>query len=299
MMAMNNQGRFASSGKYDRMMLIFASVLATSPAGHAALAGAWDGFGTEDHVDGWSVEDFADNGIYVPFWEPGDDPFIYSFHTDDEPQVFFTGLEEFAGGGAFVGDYFAAGIRAIRVDAFIDWPEDLFELDCAILATGPGGRRYYYSEPYLGEDFEEDGWWSLNFAFDEDWYYLDGGLRVTVAVTREMLESIEEIGFGFYPRTGALGLEAAIDNVRLEPYVTAPLVDTAVENGEFTMTFTPRPGNACFVQKYRMASPQGWSLVPGQQDITGGEHVFRVPVTPGSGIFRVGSDAHYTLIGPP
>jgi len=273
--------------------------LASAPLAHAALAGAWDAFDTEAHAQGWSVYDFADDEFYLPFWEAGADPFIFTFHTDDEPLWFVSGEVEQAGGGALIGDFHAQGIRAIRVDAFIDSPEDLFEVDCGVSATGPAGRRYYYAQAYWGEDFDDAGWWTLEFPFDEEWYYLENNVRVPVAMTPELLASIEEISFGFYPLAGSFDLEAAIDNVILEPTVTAPPLETAAAAGEFRLAFTPAPGNVCAIEELRVSPTQQWVAVAGHEAITGGEHVFTVATLPGSRIFRVASEANYTVIGPP
>lgn len=269
----------------------------------AAESGAWDDFLTEDHVDGWSVYDYFDEKFYPPYWFAGDGGDIYFTHTLDYPLYFFTDVESNAGGGVFVGDYHSEEIQAIQVDVLIDSLDDFDFLDCVIYALdGPGGEGYYYSEVLLDIDFDEGGWWSLRFDFDQDWEYFNGTSYVAAPATPAMLASIEEIGIRFFPKVGITAdWIAAIDNVMLEPLVRAPDVVTSHAAGQFSMAFTPPKGNGCTIQKLdTSSSPATWQDVVGQIDITGNwPYLHTTPTTPGTGIFRVASSAYYMPITPP
>lgn len=268
-----------------------------------AESGAWDDFFTEEHADGWAVYDYFDEAYYFPQWFDGDGGDIYFYHTDDNPLYILTDVTANAGGGVFIGDYHAEEIQAIQVDVLIDSLDDFDFLDCVIYASdGPGGEGYYYSEMFLDIDFDERGWWTLRFGFDEDWEYFDGTSYIAAPATPAMLASIEEIGIRFVPKAGTTeDWIAAIDNVKLEPLVRAPEVVTSHGAGVFNMSFSPPKGNGCTIQKLdTSSSPATWQDVVGEIDITGNwPYLFSTPTTPGTGIFRVASSAYYVPITPP
>jgi hypothetical protein len=277
---------------------VFAVFSTISPA---AEPGAWDDFATDAHADGWTVYDFFDDKYYFPDWFGGDGGDIYFFHTGDEPLFFFTDVQSDVGGGAFVGDYHAAEIQAIRVEVLIDSLPDFDFLDCVIYASnGPGGAGYYYSQVFLDTDFDEGGWWTLRFGFDETWEYFNGSSYVSTPVTPAMLQSIEEVGFRFFPKIGTTeDFIAAIDNVRLEPRVRAPALAVSAAAGQFQMTFTPPRANSCTVQRLDNVQPAVWSNVAGHTGIFGSApHLFTTPTASGTGIFRVASSARYVPITP-
>lgn len=268
----------------------------------AAVAGAWEDFATEDHADAWNVYDYATDGVFAPEWFGSDgNGDIFLFHEGNEGLWFFTDLFDNAGGGALVGDYADQDIQAIQVDVFIDSLDALDFIDCAIFADGPAGERYYYSNVFLDEDFDGDGWWSLRFGFAEDWFYFDGVDYFAVEATPEMLASIEEIGFRFFLKSGVTeAVFSAIDNVILEPLVVAPELATAVESGEFRLTFTPPNGNFCAVERMNPEAPGEWNVVTDQSFIIGSSpHTFATPLGSGTELFRVVSDADYVPINPP
>lgn len=267
----------------------------------AAVAGAWEDFATEANSDAWNVYDYSTEEVSAPGWfdsEGNGD--IFLFHEGDNGLWFFTDITDDAGGGAFVGDYAAQDIQAIRADVFIDSIQALDYIDCAIFADGPAGPRYYYSEIYAAEDFDEDGWWILRFDFKDDWFYLGDDGFVGVEVTTEMLASIEEIGFRFFLKSGVTeSVYSALDNVKLEPRVVAPEPTASAEAGEFLLTFTPPTGNFCAVQRLNPDDPTTWEEVSGQSFITGGSpYTYATPLGVGTEIFRVVSKANYVAITP-
>lgn len=269
----------------------------TTPLTQAAVAGAWETFPTKANADAWTVYDSFDDDYFVANWfnpEVGE-KYLYFFHERDAPVRFFTDELGNAGNGALIGDYATEEIQAIRVNAFIDSLATFDFLDCAIFATGPGGRRYYYSEPFVDSDFSAEGWWSLRFGLDESWYYYDGDNPVYFTPTQQMLSTIEEVGFWFFPKEGVLDAGyAAIDDVQLEPKVVAPALQVSATAADFLMAFTPAKANFCVIETWNPEATPAWSDVSGQPFVTGpSEYVFTTPLA-GRGIYRVSSFADYT-----
>ncbi len=272
--------------------IVAAAGLAAAIPATAAIPGAWELFDAEERTEVWTVYDYAEDEFYIPEWDQ-EGEYAYFFHLGDEPLWFFAGDQP--GSGPLVGDYAAAGIQAVWCDAYIDDPEEFDFIDCAIYANGPAGERYYYSTPYYADDFDEAGWWSLRFGFDESWYYLDGDDFVEVAVTEDLLATVEEVGFRFFPRLGTtFDAIAAIDDVLLEPTVEAPATDVSVTDGQFRLAFDFEPGNAFDIQKLKLPALT-WEDVTGQTDLRGtGTNVFSTPVDEQRKLFRVVAKPWYT-----
>lgn len=276
------------------LVSLFASI---APIARAAVAGAWETFPTKANADAWSVYDTFEDDYFIADWHnPAvGEKYAYSFHEGDAPLRIF--IDEFgnAGDGALIGDYLAEDIQAIRVSVFINSLQTFSSLDCAIYTTGPAGRRYYYSESFGNSDFSDSGWWSLRFGFDEPWYYYDGTRYIPVTVTNQMLSTIEEVGFWFFPIEGVADAGyAAIDDVRLEPKVVAPELRVSATATTFRMAFTPAKANFCVIESWTPGATPAWSDVVGQSYVTGpGEYLFTTPLA-GRGIYRVSSFADYT-----
>jgi hypothetical protein len=282
---------------FRHSLACLVSLVATaSPVAHAAEAGAWESFLSEANADAWTVYDFADETYNYADWffaEPDED-YIYLFHQGDAPLWFFIDEPGNAGNGALIGNYLTEDIQAVRVSAFINSLNTFDYLYCVIYATGPSGPRYFYSEPFLNEDFDESGWWRLRFAFDETWYYYDGTKFVATAVTDQMLSTIEELGFWFSPKNNVADAGyAAIDDVLLEPKVVAPALQVSATATAFQMAFTPAKANFCVIETWTPGATPAWSDVAGQTYVTGPErYVFTTPLA-GRGIYRVSSFADY------
>lgn len=159
---------------------------------------------------------------------------------------------------------------------------------------------YYTSESYYDFDFDGDGWYSLRFGFEEVWYLFDGTTFQPVDLTPQILSDVVEIGFRFFPRPGTTAvLYSAIDDVKLEPLVTAPPLEVSADATDFLLAFTPAKANWCLIEKLETGPTPSWQEVTGQIGITGpGEHVFRTPLA-GRGIYRVQSFADYTPVVTP
>lgn len=272
---------------------------AAAPAARAAEAGAWETFFTETNADAWTVYDYFDEELYFADWfgtSPGDE-YIFFFYEEDWPAWIFIDEAGNAGDGALLGNYLAEDIQAVRADVYIDSLTTFDSLDCAILAAGPTGPRYYYSETFSSADFSDDGWWSLRFSLSDTWYYFNGTAYVPVALTDAILSTVEELGFRFFPKIGATDAGyAAIDDVRLEPRVVAPVLDASSTAAVFRLAFTPPKANFCVIERWNPGATPAWSDVAGQSYVTGpGAHVFTTPLA-GREIFRVSSFADYEPI---
>ena len=288
----------------ERENLIAAGILSgllglaavSPPAARAAEAGAWETFFTEPNAEAWSVYDYNDDGVYFADWfgtSPGDE-YIYFFYEGDWPIWFYIDEGGNAGDGALIGNYKAEDIQAIRVDVYINSLTTFGLVDCAVLATGSAGRRYYFSSDFSSQDFSGPGWWTVRFDLNDTWFYDNGTNFVPVAVTDGMRSTVEEVGFRFFPKLGAVNAGyAAIDDVRLEPRVVAPELAVSATAAEFRMAFTPAKANFCVIEKWNPDAEPAWSDVAGQSYVTGpAEHVFTTPLA-GRGIFRVSSFADY------
>jgi hypothetical protein len=270
----------------------------------AAEAGAWETFSTLANSDAWTVYDYADDGYFFPGWN-GDVPggeYSFFFHTGDSPLWFFADTLGNPGNGKLLGNYATENVQSILVDVLIDSLPDFSDVECVVLASGPAGRTHYFSPSYYDFDFATEGWYSLRFAFDEPWFFFNGTSFQAVPVTPGLLASIEEIGFRFWPKAGAMdGVAAAIDDVKLEPRVESPALAVAQTASDFRLAFTPPKANSCSIEKLLPAPALGWAEVVGQTSITGTTpHVFTTPLDGRSGIFRVRSTANYTpYLTPP
>lgn len=282
---------------YKFTLSLFALISSMSFSAYGAEAGAWETFSSQANVDAWSVYDYSDELDYFPEWNDSvlDEEDVYFYHTGDNALWFHTGVDGSAGGGRLIGDFASENIQAISCDIEIDSLEDFYSVDCAILATGSAGRRYYYSSNFYADEFDGAGWWALPFAFDDQWYYYEDGY-IAVDVTPELLASIEEVGFRFFPKTGTTTeVYAAIDNVKLVPKVDPTDVTISRTSDDFQMLFTPGNGIACVIEKMGGASPLEWYVVAGQEEVIGAsEHLFSTPLLGGVGLFRVKSTDYYT-----
>lgn len=265
-------GAFATS-----LFLLLASTL----PGPAAEAGAWETFDTKDNADAWTVYDYSTDGYYYLNWlADGGDGYVYFWNEDDFPLWFFTDPAIIAGGGKLIGNYASQNIQSIIADVYIAAPVDLGALECAVFTTGPAGDDYYFSQAFTGADFPAGGWYTMRFGFDETWIHYGQAGPEPVTVDTQFLSNIKEIGFLYSPVTGGtVDHPFALDNVKLEPKVTPPVVSQALSNGNFTMTFTPGPNLICDIERWLEPAEEGWELLDGHIGITGTvPYVFTTPV---------------------
>ncbi len=296
------QLRTKMMGKSLGLMMGLGLGLTVQPA-RAALAGAWETFFDLYNTETWLVDDGVTTTAQTPpHWSgtPVDLEYAYFTYASDNAVSFYA--DEYVGEGAFTGDYQAEGIAGVACDVFIGKLADLDSIDCSVYANGPGGMKYYYSEPYYVEDFASGGWWSLWFSFDRLWSYYNG--TSWVDVDGRSLTAIEELDFTFYPVSGSAGgSRVGIDDVTLEPSVVAPQLTTSVTAGSprnFRLAFTPGPGLEYRIEKMQKPPASGWDAVTGQTQITlPGEHVFLTPVGPDRELFRVAAEPFYTTIITP
>ncbi len=266
---------------------VFGGLALASPLCPGAVPGAWETFDTQANADAWELFDDSDGEFYPAEWQntDGGDAYIGAEHIGDFPLTFVAGPE--VGQGAFEGDYNAANVEAIACDIFIDNLDEFESVECSVTADGPAGRRIYYSLPYLKEDFDGDGWWTVDFSFDLDWYYLEDDEWTAVVVDEGFLANIGDVGIGFFPEIGSEANSfAAIDNVVLEPRVTAPELVTETLDDTFRMTFTPAPGLSAAVERLGPAPDFEWNDVV--ENVLGpAPYQFFSPVDARSKIFRV------------
>ncbi len=276
-------------------------LLGMAGRGEGASAGAWETFFDKQNTDAWMVYDYADGKTYYPFWSglPVGDEYAYFTYAGDYALTFIA--DSGVGGGAFAGDYQAQRISGVGADVYIGDLAALEYLECALYATGPYGRRDYYSPAFFASDFTTGGWKSLSFSFDRPWYHWTGS--AWLQVDPKALTDIGELQFTFVPKLGSTGgSEVGIDNITLDPTVTAPAVATSLAVGtppQFRMAFTPGPGLECRVERMGAPPALGWAAVTGQTGVKGpGEHVFLVPAA-GTGIFRVAAEPFYQMVFSP
>lgn len=285
-------------------VLAAALLLATPVSVSAAEAGAWDNFNTIDNVNAWLVYDDYFLRTYYLSFDPGETGDGIGFHYArfDFYLWLFTHPTNLAGGGKLVGDYASANIQSVIADVYIASPEDLYSLECVVFANGPMGEDYYFSLPYLGEDFSGPGWYTLRFSFDLPWVYFGGEEPETVTIDTQLLSDIQELGFYYTPMLGTPDIvPVGIDNVKLEPKMEEPVVTTSVTAEEFTMSFIPGDGVMCSIEQ--MLPDNTWEIIGAHFDLTGTEpYVFTTPVLrpEGKEFFRVNYDAVYTpFVTPP
>lgn len=268
----------------------------------AAVAGAWETFGTSTNAAAWRVYDWADDLEYPPFWAGtvAGDEHIYFTYAGDYSLSFFANSG--VGSGAFSGDFSTQKISAVSCDVYIGDLSALEVVDCSVFATGPYGEDYYYHPGYAAADFSSGGWWSVKFSLGTPWYYDNG--RTAVPVDPKTFTGIKEVNIDFYPKLGSAGgSRVGIDDLKLEPTVVAPKATPSWltgQPGNFRLAFTPGPGLQCRVEKLRNPLTAGWDVVVTETGITGpAEHVFLRPAELSAEFFRVATEPFYTPVVSP
>ena len=300
---MTNAGWWIDVRKMWRTAAVAIGILAWSgQEAKAALAGAWETFFDQTNADAWLVDDYVSATLLSPLWmgTPVDEEYVYFAYNGDNPVSFIA--DAYVGDGEFVGDYRAEKISGVSCQVYIGNLSVLDLIDCGLFASGPGGDTYYYSEVFVAEDFDGNGWWVLLFDFDQPWYYYDG--TKWIAVNAKLLTGIKELSINFYPvANSAGGSFVGIDEVAVEPTVTAPKLSTSLvagAPGSFRLAFTPGPGTQCRVEKMGNPPLLTWNAMVGEIGIKGpGEHVFLRPLQPTAEVFRVGVDPFYTAVVSP
>lgn len=289
----------------NRYTALLCSALALGAAAPCAFAGPLPGaretFTTETNADAWTVYDYSDDGLYYGNHEESDGGWLSFPYTGDFAfQVYADGT---VADGAFTGDYAAAGIRSVAVEALVPVLEEFDQLDCVLYCDGPAGLREYYSAVVLQEDLVGgSGWYELVFDFRDVWFYYDEdeGGYVAFAPGPAFPADVREVGFRFFPVPGINATSfGGIDNVTLLPDVVAPDVAAAAAGGGITLSFTPPPGLKCDVEVLDAAGA-AWSPVAGHTGITGpAQHAFPVPVAGKRAFYRVRAEAVITDVVTP
>lgn len=261
---------------------------------NAQIAGTYEPFTHQANAKSWFVYDYADGESYIPQWDSAGDglnPDIYFTFTGTNPLDFTA--DQFASGGAFVGDLAAAGVDAISCDVLV---EDIDSFDVgAFFLFSAADNRYYVSEYFTPES---SGW---DFAYasltEENWYVLENGVSVPVALTPEILSEITEIGFTFYPLEvpEADGKVVGMDNFTFYGAFVLPKITTTAGGGSFQLSFDRRPGIGYSIQSAPDLAT--WTLVPGEEFITGtSPYTMTKPLAPGSLFFKVGIEDFLTPV---
>ena len=145
--------------------LVWCSVLGVGltavMSGSIALGGYVETFDTEAVADTWWA--YEAGGVYYPDWSGGADPYIYtSFNTEGGAWLY---ADATSSGGNMVGDFTAASIGGLRVEAYCDDPEYLDWVDVYLVSD--------YDNTYYMLDFTlpDDSWYRLTALFDDpDWW---------------------------------------------------------------------------------------------------------------------------------
>lgn len=261
---------------------------------NAQIAGIYEPFTHQANAKSWFVYDYADGESYIPLWDSAGDglnPDIYFTFAGTNPLDFTA--DEFSSNGAFVGDLAASGVDAISCEVLIE-EIDSFNVGAFFLFSTTT-NRYYVSEDFTPE---ASGW---DFAYasltEENWYVLENGVSVPVALTPEILSGVSEIGFTFYPLDvpEADGKVVGIDKFTFYGAYVLPKITTSAEGGSFQLGFDRRPGIGYSIQ----SSPDlvTWGVVPGEEFITGtSPYTMTRPLTPGSLFFKVGIEDFLTSV---
>jgi len=280
------------------MHYLFVILMLVTALRAETLAGAWESFLSQDNSDAWFLYSYDDGFVEPPFWfgpEIDDNPYAYSSFLGGEGVYFFA--DESTGGGAFVGDYAAQKISGVDVSVSID-PLEIDFIDLVVYADGPDGLDYYYSLIYSPEDLGElPDWYNLNFAFDDNWFSLQGGEVSSFPPDQNFLASIQEVGLRVFPVSGVSGSSfVGMDDFILVPTVEAPELSTSLSGGNFVLEFNPNPGVDATIEKLNSAFE--WQTVVGQSDLTGPQ-TFTTSARPGTALFRVAAEEKLTVVTSP
>lgn len=280
-----------------RSLFLFPVFLTTLQA--EPIAGAWEGFPEETHVDSWNLFSFDDEWVAPPLWagpETEENPYAYSFFLGGDAVWFFA--DTLTANGVLVGDYAAQKILGIDVSVSID-PAEIDFIDLAVLANGPNGWDYYVSNIYTPDDLgETPDWYALTFRFDETWFAVgENDEEVPFLPDQEFLASIQEVGLRAFTSAAATSESfIGIDDFILVPSVESPPLSTSVSDGSFQIAFTPNPGVSATIETLSPGSE--WIAVDGQSDLTGPQ-TFSTPVGPARGLFRVVTEEKLTPVEAP
>lgn len=288
----------------EHMKAAILLILATALPLSAATPGALENFSTQAGADSWTVYNYADQSFNFPGWAQEADSYIgfsYSANPTD-PALFDQGLwffaDVFEASPELFGDYAADGITGIELDVLIENPSALAVMDFAILVGTGIDQRYIFSLDFVGSDFPAQGWYQLIFDFDQPWFEFDETLGVFLEVTLDAttLAQISEIGIRFFPTlVNSETAVAAIDEVKLVPTISAPVI--AIDDGGdvVEMSFGREPAHQYTVQS--LTAPASWAPVSGQTGISGtGTYLFQTAINQNAQLYRILAEALYTPI---
>jgi len=165
--------------------VLSASLLSLAGPAAAATVGYVEAFDTEAAADSWWVFKQEDAGTYYPGYDTsGSDPFIYSTWTTDGVWIW---AQDDSSGGAFVGDYAAAGVTEIMFECRTPWPTEIASIR-AYIKSGYDSEYHFLNFGTL----DDDGWWRLHARMDDaDWWSETAGYG---ALTTNLISDVLEAG---------------------------------------------------------------------------------------------------------
>lgn len=293
-----------------RWSVLLWSLVLVSPLG-ALVPGAWERFSTEANADAWTVfgyyfDDEVDHrwksDFFYPGWSDGEDPFIGFTMEWDSTYIF---ADAAVAAGAFTGDYAAADVEWITMDVAVSDTSLVAFFDVSILSDVDGVERYYYTDSYTVEAFQDNAWEPVAFSLEDTWYYWDPTIEeggqvvggwVEVTLSDAVLSNVTEIGITFiHADESGAGVDVMIDNVALSHPLVTPELAAAAASGRATFSFQPLPAHVYDLERFD-PSGRNWAPVTGQTDILGPDPFRFRPPGAGAGLYRVTATPHYTEI---
>ena len=252
----------------------------------AQVPGTVEEFTFQSNADTWFLYDYADSTVYSLEWDragDGQNPDVWSFFGGDAPMDIYA--TPASSDGSFSGDFAASGVDALGCFAFV---EDL--------ATFDFGEFYFYSDAdakyHFSDSFtvEEAGWTYLYTSLrDDPWYSYDSTLDrlVLTPLTDQILSSVTEIGFTFYPlNANAVNKDVGLDDFTLFAKLEGPPMTFSATGGTAQLSFPRVPGLSYTIQS--STDFQLWPDVPNNIGLTGTTPwTFTAPVSGNSKFYRV------------
>ena len=192
----------------ERMMggaMVMAVLTVCCAQALAVTPGYVETFDTQAAANSWWA--YVDGGYYYPGYVSSGDPYIYT------PTDYYGGwlyAEASSSGGAFVGDYAAAGVTGIQVDAYCDNPANIDWVDVYLYSNYDST---FYMLSYILPD---SSWYTLPAMFNDlNWF--NNTTQSYEMPSAAALSQVTEVGVIAWGTNGALPTFINIDNFTLVP----------------------------------------------------------------------------------
>lgn len=169
--------------KHALQRMMMATILISCSPLMAVTSGYVEGFDTQQAADSWWV--YKEGGTYYPSWYTASgDPYIYTSFGSAGAWMY---ADDTSSGGNLVGDYAAAGITALTVEAYCDDPSLLDWLDVYLYSDFDDSYHMLWFE------FPTNDWYKLTAAFDDaDWWNASTGSPSVLSP--QVLSQVTEVG---------------------------------------------------------------------------------------------------------